>query len=87
MEKRLLLDKINYAKGTIMIDGKEYKLLDKNFPTINPENPYELTKREKEVIDKLVRAYTRKVDFLRELQGGVKIYSYNYLNKHNVKLR
>ena len=39
MEGRLLLDKIDYDKGTIIIDGKEYELVDKNFPTIDPENP------------------------------------------------
>lgn len=29
---------INYEKGTIELEGKEYKLLDKNFPTIDPKN-------------------------------------------------
>ena len=28
MADRLLLDKINYEKGSITIDGKEYDLLD-----------------------------------------------------------
>ena len=85
MEKRLLLDKINYAKGTIMIDGKEYKLLDKNFPTINPENPYELTKREKEVIDKLVRCFKnseklqKHIKFLYTRGNLYKVYNDNLL--------
>ena len=48
MEDRLLLDKVDYKKGTIKINNKVYELNDKNFPTINPENPYELTKEEKE---------------------------------------
>ena len=30
LEKRNLLHHINYEKGTIELDGKEYKLLDKN---------------------------------------------------------
>lgn len=37
MDKRLLLDKIDYEEGTIMIEGKKYELLDKSFPTIDPE--------------------------------------------------
>lgn len=53
MEDRLLLDKIDYKKGIINIDGKNYDLLDKNFPTIDPENPFKLSKEEEEVMDKL----------------------------------
>ena len=40
MDNHLMLDKINYENGTIMLEGKEYKLKDTNFPTINPENPF-----------------------------------------------
>ena len=43
MADRLLLDKINYEKGSITIDGKEYDLLDHNFPTIDPKDPYALS--------------------------------------------
>ncbi len=53
MNDRLLLDKIDYKKGTITINGKTYELLDKNFPTIDPKNPYELTAEENDVITKL----------------------------------
>ncbi|WP_313344045.1 fructose-1,6-bisphosphatase [Sedimentibacter sp.] len=53
MEDRLLLEKINYDEGTIELNGKIYELNDKNFPTIDPMNPYQLIKEEKELIDKL----------------------------------
>ena len=53
MEDRLLLDKINYEKGTITINDMEYPLLDKNFPTIDPLDPYTLTAEEQTVMDKL----------------------------------
>jgi fructose-1,6-bisphosphatase-3 len=53
MEDRLLLDYINYEKGTITIDGQEYELNDKAFPTIDPQNPYQLTKEEKALTEKL----------------------------------
>lgn len=53
MEDRLLLDKINYQDGTIELNGKIYELNDTNFPTIDPENPYELTKEESDLVDKL----------------------------------
>nr|WP_286311328.1 fructose-1,6-bisphosphatase [Romboutsia ilealis] len=57
MDHRLLLDKINYNEGTINLKGKVYKLKDNNFPTIDPNNPYKLTKEEEIVIDKLVSSF------------------------------
>ena len=53
MDDRLLLEHINYEKGTIEIAGKEYELNDKNFPTINPKDPYRLTDEEKEIMHRL----------------------------------
>lgn len=53
MDDRLLLEHINYEKGTIEIDGKEYELNDKNFPTINPKDPYKLTEEEREIMHRL----------------------------------
>lgn len=57
MEDRLLLNKINYKKNTISLNGKIYKLNDNKFPTINPENPYELIPEEKELIEKLKSSF------------------------------
>ena len=57
MEDRILLNKIDYEKGTILIDGVNYPLTDKNFPTINKENPLELTIEEKEIIEKLKQSF------------------------------
>lgn len=51
MEGRLLLDKIDYEKGTIQIGGKEYKLTDSSFPTVDPKNPYALTAEEQNILD------------------------------------
>ena len=53
MDDRLLLDKIDYKKGTVIIDGRELDLNDKSFPTIDPKSPYQLTKEEKELTEKL----------------------------------
>ena len=43
MDDRLLLDKIDYENKTITIGDKIYDLLDCDFPTVDPANPYELT--------------------------------------------
>lgn len=53
MDHRLLLDKINYNNSTITVNGTTYELNDNNFPTINVNNPFELTNDEKKLIDKL----------------------------------
>ncbi len=57
MSDRLLFDKIDYAKGTIMINGKEYKMLDTNFPTIDPKAPFALTDDEKMIVNKLHKSF------------------------------
>ena len=53
LSERLLLDKINFDNFTVNIKGKEYPLKDKNLPTIDPKHPYELTKREKQLMETL----------------------------------
>lgn len=57
MEDRLLLDKVDYEKGTIVLHHREYPLRDKNFPTIDPQDPYKLTPEEQGVIDKLRHSF------------------------------
>lgn len=57
MEDRLLLSLIDYEKGLIRLQGKEYALLDTEFPTIDPFDPYRLTETENEVIQKLKRSF------------------------------
>ncbi|WP_346356038.1 fructose-1,6-bisphosphatase [Azotosporobacter soli] len=58
MEHRLLLDKIDYEKGTILLDGVEHPLLDTYFPTVDPKDPYALTEDETILIDKLQLFFT-----------------------------
>ncbi len=58
MKDRLLLDKINYDKKTITLNGKEYPLRDDYFPTIDPADPYRLTEEEAEIVEKLHNSFT-----------------------------
>jgi fructose-1,6-bisphosphatase-3 len=53
MEDRMFLDKIDHQNGTVRLNGAVYPLLDHHFPTIDPRQPYELTPREKVVIERL----------------------------------
>lgn len=68
MNDRLLLDKIDYEKGTIKIGRKVYTLNDKNFPTIDPKNPYKLTRQEKEVMDRLRNSFMRSEKMQKHLK-------------------
>ena len=93
LEKRKLLHHINYEKGTIELDGKEYKLLDKNFPTIDPKKPYALTKEEEDIMERLERAFEnceklqRHMHFLLNKGGLYKVYNGNLLYHGCVPLK
>ena len=57
LESRKLLDRIDYEKGTVMVDGVEYELTDKLFPTVDPADPYRLTPEEEDVMERLEQAF------------------------------
>lgn len=57
MDHRLLLGKINYSDGTITLNNITYELCDKSFPTININNPFELTSDEKKLVSKLQSSF------------------------------
>ena len=58
LEDRKLLDKIDYERGTVMLDGIEYELTDTVFPTVDPADPYRLTPEEEDVMQRLEQAFT-----------------------------
>jgi fructose-1,6-bisphosphatase-3 len=57
MNDRLLLSKIDYLKGEIILNGKNYRLNDSNFPTIDENNPEKLTKEENVLMDRLTESF------------------------------
>ena len=85
LEDRALLDKIDYEKGTIVLGGKEYQLLDTNFPTVDPKDPYALTEEEEEIMERLEKAFInceklqRHMRFLLAKGGLYKVYNDNLL--------
>ncbi|MDO4833996.1 MAG: fructose-1,6-bisphosphatase [Bacillota bacterium] len=68
LENRLLLDKIDYEKGTITLPSGEYPLNDTNFPTIDPEDPYRLTDDERGMLEAIEPGFT----FNDKLQEHIK---------------
>ena len=85
LEHRDLLHKIDYQNGTIELDGKIYELLDKNFPTIDPKDPYQLSNEEEEIMERLEQAFRncgKLQDHMRFLlnKGSLyKVYNKNLL--------
>ena len=57
MKGRAMLERVNYEKGTIDIDGKEYKHSSCSFPTVDPKNPNKLTKEEETLVEKLHHSF------------------------------
>lgn len=85
MNNRIMLDKIDFEKGTINIDGKEYKLKNSNFPTIDPKNPFELSPEEEELMEKIQQSFIHSeklhqhVRFLFNKGSMYKVYNSNLL--------
>ncbi len=57
MEDRLLLDKMDIEKKSVRIGEKEYPLKDTNFPTVDWNDPYQLSPEEADVMDRLTMAF------------------------------
>jgi len=85
MEDRLLLDKIDYQSKTVTIGPNIYPMLDCDFPTVDPADPYALTEEESHVIDQLTDAFRhseklqRHIRFLYSKGGLYKIHNGNLL--------
>ena len=85
MADRLLLDKINYEDKTITLNGKVYPMLDCDFPTVDPANPYELTAEENHVINQLTDSFEnseklqKHIRFLYSKGGLYKVCNGNLL--------
>ncbi len=85
MEERLVLEKIDYENGTVELEGKTFKMLDTNFPTIDPADPYKLTDEEYEVITRLRSSFLHceklqtHVQLLLKKGGMYKVYNGNLL--------
>ena len=87
MEDRLLLDKMDREKGVCTVGGEEFALLDTNFPTVDPRDPYALSPGEQAVAEGLVTAFLgceklqRHIDFMYK-KGSMYRYYNNVLMFH-----
>lgn len=67
MNERLFLDKLNLVDGKVMIGEHSYPLKDNLLLTINSNNPYQLTKRENEIIDELTNSFMNSIRLKKHL--------------------
>ena len=85
MADRLLLDKIDLERKTVVIDGKAYPMEDTDFPTVDPADPYTLTAEEKQVIEQLTDSFRhseklqKHIRFLFAKGGLYKVHNGNLL--------
>lgn len=85
MSSRLLLDKIDFEKGTVRIGDVDYEMLDTYMPTVDPANPYELTAEENELMNKIRYAFMhceklqKHIRFLFNKGSLYKVYNSNLL--------
>lgn len=57
MTDRCMLNTIDYNRGICIIDGNEYPMTSCSFPTVDAENPNELTAEETILMDKLQHSF------------------------------
>ena len=57
MDDRNVLKKIDFDRGVITIDGKEYALKDTHFPTVDRNDPNKLSVEEQQCMDRLVESF------------------------------
>ncbi len=85
MSDRLLLDKIDFEAGEVVIQEKHFKMNDMVFPTIDRKDVYALSKEEQAVMDELKASFLNSVrlqehiSFLYEKGSMYRIYNGNLL--------
>lgn len=93
MANRILLEAVDFEKGTVTVEGKEYPMLDRNFPTVDPANPLELTDGEKELLKTLKASFKhsgrlhKHVKFLYSHGAIYKCYNSNLLYHGCIPMR
>ncbi|MFW6676100.1 fructose-1,6-bisphosphatase [Lacrimispora sp. AGF001] len=93
MNDRVLLKAIDYNKGTVTVEGKEYSLLDTSFPTIDPASPLTLNEEEEELLRTLQLSFLhnellhRHVRFLYSHGSMYKCYNSNLLYHGCIPMR
>lgn len=68
MTDRDLFGRTDFVKGTVTIDGREHELLDKSFPTVDPESPLNLSEGEAELMKVLNATFRHSEKLQRHIR-------------------
>ena len=68
MEDRLLFDKIDPVKGTATLPSGTYAMNTVDFPTCDPEHPYELSPEEEEILEEWQRDFRNSERLQRHMR-------------------
>ncbi len=85
LSNRNLFKRVNFSEGTIEENGKVYKLLDNNFPTVDESDPLKLSDGEKELMSVLTYSFrhseklNRHLKFLLSHGSMYKVFNGNLL--------
>ena len=85
MDNQILLDKIDYWKNSITIDGNNYTLQNTCFQTIDRANPSELSIEEKQIVDSMLASFqgspkmAKHMELLMKKGSMYKIYNHHLL--------
>lgn len=81
----LVLNNIDYQKGLYCLDGKNYKLTDKNIKGLDYNNPYQINSIEEDIINSLIKDFKNSprlkvhLRFLLEKGSVYKVYNDNLI--------
>ena len=78
MDDRLLFHHIHWEEGTVDLGGKSYELTTKDFPTVNPQNPYALSPEERQVMTRIQNAFLESERLQRHMKF---LYSHGSMYK------
>ncbi len=85
MDDRLMFNKVNFREHTVRIGNEDVKLNTDEFPTVNPRNPYRLSREELEVMKDLAYSFTHSarlkqhMDFMLKNGSMYLIYNNNLM--------
>ena len=68
MSDRDLFGRTDFINGTVMLNGKEHRLLDRSFPTVDPKSPLSLTEGEAELMKVLKASFRHSEKLQRHIR-------------------
>lgn len=78
--KKREVELLQYVSNPMLVNISKLPSIDEVYQLFMKDS----SANDEATLDKLTKAYQRKVEFLQQFQSGVKIFSYDYLKKHKV---